>query len=325
MGRTTVAQMRRVLALRSQGVTDVVAIQRQAQASWWIAELYLEELLGWLEIDENGQPLAMVDDLYWHAPTEAGPGWRLTYDEAFAIGDSFKVLAHRDRTPPSSRKGVVKLDGDAVVGEYVFYRLARWLGLPSAPVQIVEVPPEIPTRWEWERANLETPDASMSHIVELLEQMNVEVRSHRRAGALIWWIDSADDGSLWSGWDDPRAVGLIALAAAGESVESPEFRRAAVDGTPFLVDNQYAFREFWLPESGVSRIAVERWAERVRAVPKAALDVVRTTWQRLAELETRECMRIMGIVPIEGLSAEAIHRGWSVTQQRARALVEASR
>ena len=327
MGRSVISQMRRVLALRSQGLNDVSTIQQQSRASWWIADLSIEDLLGWLEIDQTGQPLVTVDDLSWHAPPEAGCGWSLTYDEVFAHGDSYKVLAHRDRTPPSSSKGVVKLDGDAIVSEYAFYQLAHWLGLPAAPVQIIEVPPDIPTRWEWsqqvDKIDRGSMDASELEIIEMIDLMNAEVRNRPRAGALIWWIESTADEGLWSDWDDPRTAGLIALAAAAESVESHEFHRTA-DGIPFLVDNQYAFRELREPRSTASTSATEWWAERIKAAPKTAQNVVRATWQRLADLDIMGCMQIMGMVPIKDMYGNAVCSGWPVTRQRARDLIQAT-
>jgi hypothetical protein len=160
--------------------------------SWWVASLSVPELKGWLEIDDDWRPIScgVVDDLRWVAPPGAGNGWTMTYDKEFAAGDSYKVRAQRDRRPPGSKKGVVKLDGDAVIAEFVFYRLARWLGLPAPPVQFIIVPSSVPSRLDWERdiyADHITPE--IDAVLSALEQRKKQVRySDRRAGASIWWI-----------------------------------------------------------------------------------------------------------------------------------------
>ncbi len=300
LGRSTVAQMRKALAFRNDTPdAEPHQVQAQANTSWWVASLSIPKLKGWLEIDDDWQPITcgVVDDLWWVAPPGAGNGWTMTYDKEFAAGDSYKVRAQRDRCPPGSKKGIVKLDGDAVIAEFVFYRFARWLGLPAPPVQFIIVPGSVPSRLDWERdvyAHDITPEVDA--ILSALEQEGKEIRyGNRRTGALIWWIDGALPApELWKARDDPTAMSLVALNVVGHGIEMGEFH-VAPDGTPFFVDNQYLFNSLSTPFTRPHDygFALAHWSEFARSLPEVSRQAMRSVWDRLASLDGNACATVI--------------------------------
>jgi hypothetical protein len=326
LGRSTVAQMRKALTFRSDAPdAKPHQVQAQANTSWWVSSLSVPELKGWLEIDDDWRPIAcgVVDDLRWVAPPGAGNGWTMTYDKEFAAGDSYKVRAQRDRCPPGSKKGVVKLDGDAVIAEFVFYRLAP-------PVQFIIVPGSVPSRLDWERdiyADQITPE--IDAVLSALEQRENQVRySGRRTGALIWWIDGARPApELWKARDDPTAMALVALNAVGHGVETGEFH-VAPDGTPFFVDNQYLFDSLSTPFASTHDYSdsITYWSEFTSDLPKVSRQAMRSVWERLASLDGNACATVVlgsSGVTVTALTSRRICDAWEPIRRFAQGLSDA--
>ncbi|HIE37912.1 MAG TPA: hypothetical protein EYP77_02400 [Anaerolineae bacterium] len=277
LNRRGVEVMRRVLAARVEGVEDPIEMRRMTNAPWWMVSLGLEELRGWLEVAPDGSPLrSFTNDLFWSAPPFAGPGWRIVGPFSPGAGDSAALMAERDRCPPSSHRGLVKTHRSDVVGEILFYRLARYLGLPAPPVQILLV--------------------------------------HEGKGAgLIWWVESEPAPTLWGSWEDPLVVRLQALAAASGGVEIPEFRRRTTDGVPFLVDNQYAFPSVsrgWTDAS----FAIWGWIDRLAKAPAEAKGWIVEVWQALSDMSTPEVAALFA--PEAREMSQMIEKGWPAVRER---------
>ena len=295
-----VAQMRRALALRESGVGDTQEIVAQARVGWWIAGLPVEQLRGYLEVDEQHRPIEAVGHyLDWHAPVYAGKGWTLHYDPDLDPQSSLslKIQAKRATCPPSSRRGIVKSQPGIVVSEFCFYRLARWLGLPAAPVQLTDIP----------------------------QAVQAEAGSWS-AGALIWWVDDARrDEGVWHAWDDNQAMRLVALErlAFMPGDEEGELHRAS-DGTPFSIDNQDAFHVLRgnMRAEYRDRLAqdiAQAWQTKRQNIPPTARLVMRAVWQQVADIDTSTfCQQVLYDSPF----ADRVSNGWPDVQQAARALCQ---
>jgi hypothetical protein len=181
------------------------------------------------------------------------------------------------------------------VSEFCYYRLARWLGLPAAPVQLISIP----------------------------EAVRQEAGAWP-LGALIWWVnDAVRDNSVWNAYDDPQAMQVVALQylACARGYETGELHRAG-DGTPFSIDNQDALtilRGRPLETDRWATEIVQAWQVSRQNIPASAVGMMRGVWQQVAGINASTfCRDVLYDSPF----ADRCGPGWPAVQQAARGLCE---